>query len=202
VAGALARARSRRLRALARGRYHRGLDLFSPGEAFAALYMSLSPAIAIWEMVRRSAASSLDYLANNVLSELEVEVTRVVDLSEQRRSGIPAGSLTRLDYGPCQRIAAAALAEGCQGLLVPSAGPIRRLAGAQSGCSPKQSVAAIDHPCHGNYRTSNRYSHAVSRPPTHGPQPIARRAATWQRLAWRDHRALDAGSKLLKSHRN
>ncbi len=41
------------------GRYHRGLDLFPPSQAFAAPYTSLAPEIAIWEMVRRSAARNL-----------------------------------------------------------------------------------------------------------------------------------------------
>ena len=52
------------------GRYHRGLDLFPPEQAFAALYTSLAPEVAMWEMVRRSAARNLAYLQNNVLSQL------------------------------------------------------------------------------------------------------------------------------------
>src|SRR6266542_2186380 len=56
------------------GRYHRGLDLFPPDQALAALYTSLAPGVAIWEMVRRSAVRNLACLQNNVLSELEVDL--------------------------------------------------------------------------------------------------------------------------------
>lgn len=59
------------------GRYHRGLDLFPPEQAFPALYTSLAPEIAIWEMVRRSAARNLAYLKNSVLSDLREPMAHV-----------------------------------------------------------------------------------------------------------------------------
>lgn len=103
------------------GRYHRGLDLFPPEQAFPALYTSLGPEIAIWEMVRRSAARNLAYLKNNVLSELEVDLSRILDISDPGAVGLTSADLTGLDHQPCQQLAEAALVRGYQGLLVPSA---------------------------------------------------------------------------------
>lgn len=103
------------------GRYHRGLDLFPPDQAFPALYTSLAPEIAIWEMVRRSAARNLAYLQNNVLSEFEVDLSRILDISDPAAAGLTAADLTGPDHQPCQELAAAAMARGYEGLLVPSA---------------------------------------------------------------------------------
>jgi RES domain-containing protein len=103
------------------GRYHRGLDLFPPDQAFPALYTSLAPEIAIWEMVRRSAARNLAYLRNNVLSEFEVDLSRILDISDPAAVGLTAADLTGHHHQPCQELAAAAMARGYEGLLVPSA---------------------------------------------------------------------------------
>jgi len=103
------------------GRYHRGLDLFPPDQAFPALYTSLAPEIAVWEMVRRSAARNLAYLKNNVLTQLEVALGRVLDVSDPTSFGLTQADLTGSDLHACQELAAAALARGCEGLLVPSA---------------------------------------------------------------------------------
>ncbi|GIW07552.1 MAG: hypothetical protein KatS3mg060_2357 [Dehalococcoidia bacterium] len=103
------------------GRYHRGLDLFAPDQAFPALYTSLAPEIAIWEMVRRSAARNLAYLKNNVLSELEVDLSRILDISDPAAVGLTAADLTGPDHRPCQELAAAAMARAYEGLLVSSA---------------------------------------------------------------------------------
>ncbi len=92
------------------GRYHRGLDLFSADQAFPALYTSLAPEIAIWEMVRRSAARNLGYLRNNVLSELEVDLSRILDISDAAAVGLTAADLTGPDHQPSQELAAAAMA--------------------------------------------------------------------------------------------
>lgn len=103
------------------GRYHRGLDLFPHGEAFAALYTSVAPEIAIWEMVRRSAARNLAYLNNNVLTEMEADLERVLDTSQLSVNGMAHHDLTATDVRPCQRIGAAARSLDFEGLLVPSA---------------------------------------------------------------------------------
>ena len=103
------------------GRYHRGHDLFPSEQAFPALYTSLAPEIALWEMVRRSAMRNLAYLRNNVLSELAVDLGRVLDVSVPSAVGLTEVDLTGTDLQPCQELAAAALARGYEGLLVPSA---------------------------------------------------------------------------------
>ena len=72
-------------------------------------------------MVRRSASRNLVYLANNVLSELEFELDRILDLSEPEAIGLTATDLTGSDHQLCQEIAAAALERGHDGLLVPAA---------------------------------------------------------------------------------
>lgn len=103
------------------GRYHRGLDLFPAAAAFPALYTSLAPEIAIWELVRRSAARNLAYLQNNVLSELKIDLSRVLDLSEPSGARWERADLTGPDFHRCQEIAAAAVRRGYEGILVPSA---------------------------------------------------------------------------------
>lgn len=103
------------------GRYHRGLDLFPSDQAFPALYTSLAPEIALWEMVRRSAARSLTYLSNNVLSELAVDLGRVLDLSDPAVVGLRREELTGPDHSACQDLAVAAAVRDFHGLLVPSA---------------------------------------------------------------------------------
>lgn len=105
----------------ASGRYHRGLDLFPPDVVFPALYTSLSPEVAIWEMVRRSAARNLAYLKNNVLSELMVDLSPVLDLSDPTECGLDRADLTAPDQQLCQTLAATALSKGNAGLVVPSA---------------------------------------------------------------------------------
>ncbi len=103
------------------GRYHRGLDLHPAEDAFPALYTSTAPEIAVWEMVRRSAAQNLAYLRNNVLTELEVMLGVVLDLSDPAAAGLTREGLTGDRLEPCQEIAAGVVTAGYQGLLVPSA---------------------------------------------------------------------------------
>lgn len=90
-------------------RYHRGLDLFPEDQAFPALYTSLAPEIALWEMVRRSASRNLAYLQNNVLSQLHVKLDRVLDLSDPTVLGLTLADLTGFDQRLCQRLAATAM---------------------------------------------------------------------------------------------
>lgn len=103
------------------GRYHRGLDLFPAAVAFPALYTSLAPEIAIWELVRRSAVRNLAFLRNNVLSELLVDLSRALDLTYLSGAGMKPADLTSPDFPRCQEIAAVAVRHGIEGLLVPSA---------------------------------------------------------------------------------
>jgi hypothetical protein len=72
-------------------------------------------------MVRRSAARNLTYLRNNVLSELAVDLSRVLDCSEPAAVGLTAADLTGPDYRSCHDLAAAAIARRYEAILVPSA---------------------------------------------------------------------------------
>ena len=72
-------------------------------------------------MVRRSAARNLAYLQNNILSELEVDLARVLDLADPAALGWTQADLTGTDQQACQELAAVAVAGGHDGLLVPSA---------------------------------------------------------------------------------
>jgi hypothetical protein len=103
------------------GRYHRGLDLFPASQTFGVLYTSLAPEIAIWEMVRRSAARNLAFLKNNVLTEIDIALDFVLDVSDASIVGLTRDRLTGPDLRPCQRIAATARSRNFHGLLVPSA---------------------------------------------------------------------------------
>jgi len=101
------------------GRYHQGRDMFSADQCWAALYTSLTPEVAVWEMVRRSAARNLDYLRNNVLTELDIDVKVVLDATEPASIGPQIADLTGTDPSACRQLALAAIREGCEGLLVP-----------------------------------------------------------------------------------
>jgi RES domain-containing protein len=103
------------------GRYHRGLDLFPADQVWPALYTSLAPEIAIWEMVRRSAARNLAFLQNNVLSEIDVSLNRVLDLSNPNVGGRSRLELTGPNLKRCQDLAAVAVERKFEGLVVPSA---------------------------------------------------------------------------------
>lgn len=103
------------------GRYHRGLDRFPADQVFPALYTSLAPEIALWEMVRRSAARNLDYLRNTILSELEVSLDHTLDLADPATIGLARADLTGSEQRSCQELAAIAMFRAYGGLLVPSA---------------------------------------------------------------------------------
>jgi RES domain-containing protein len=103
------------------GRYHRGSDLFPEEQTFPALYTSLAPETALWEMVRRSAMRNLAYLRNNVLSELRLDLAHVLNLSEPAAVGLVRADLTGPDFRRCQELAATASIRGYEGILVPSA---------------------------------------------------------------------------------
>lgn len=72
-------------------------------------------------MVRRSAARSLAFLRNNVLTELEIDLDQILDLSDSAVLGLSLEELTGSDYRVCQALAAEAVSRGYQGLLAPSA---------------------------------------------------------------------------------
>ena len=72
-------------------------------------------------MVRRSAARKIEYLKNNVLSEIAVELEWVLELTPSGSSGADTALLTGPRIELCQEIAAQARDLQFQGLLVPSA---------------------------------------------------------------------------------
>lgn len=80
-----------------------------------------APETSIWEMVRRSAAQNLAYLQNNVLTELHVDLDRVLDISDPTVIGLALADLTGLDLDVCQELAKVARSRGVEALVVPSA---------------------------------------------------------------------------------
>lgn len=107
------------------GRYHRGRDFFPQKQVFAALYTSAGADVATWEMLRHSkretASAMWARFTSVVLSRLLLDAEALLDLRDPSPAVIGRGSLLGDDYALTQAIGAAAVAEGLEGLLVPSA---------------------------------------------------------------------------------
>jgi hypothetical protein len=107
------------------GRYHRGRDLFPVSDAFPALYTSAGPEIATWEMIRhsrrRTAVAMWQRFTNVDLSRLHIDLQSVLDLRDPSVAGLALADLSGDDYALTQAIGAATVADGHEGLLVPSA---------------------------------------------------------------------------------
>jgi RES domain-containing protein len=104
------------------GRYHRGPDLFPVGQTWPALYLALREVICLGEVMRHLSTANLANLASYSLSELSVELSVVLDCRQPAHLGLRADDVCEdLDYTVPQAIAAAAIARGAEGLLVPSA---------------------------------------------------------------------------------
>ncbi len=99
---------------LTTGRYHRGRDLFPDAATWPALYTSLAPEVAVWEMVRQRASHNPAFLRNNVLTELEAHIPAIFDIRDLDDVRGPNVSIT-------QKLAWAAIERGAGGILVPSA---------------------------------------------------------------------------------
>lgn len=107
---------------LVSGRYHRGSDQFPRSEAWAALYLALSPDVSLGEVLRHFSPQLLPQLNEYRLSELEVELEAVLDCRDAAAFGLSPEDLIRdYDLAITQEIAAAAIAQGAEGILVPSA---------------------------------------------------------------------------------
>lgn len=107
---------------LVSGRYHRGSDQFPRSEVWAALYLALSPEVSLGEVLRHSSPGLLPRLNEYRLSELEVELESVLDCRDAASLGLAPDDLIRdYDFAITQEIAAAAIAQGAEGTLVPSA---------------------------------------------------------------------------------
>ena len=91
---------------------------------FAALYTTVSDAVATWEFLRHSrrpnATEMWLRLASVNLSRLHVRLSAVLDLRTPTIAGLAPEDLLGPDYVLPQAIGAAAIAQHLEGLLVPS----------------------------------------------------------------------------------
>lgn len=107
---------------LVSGRYHRAPDQFPRSEVWSALYLGLSPEASLGEVLRHFTPQLLPQLNEYRLSELEVELEAVLDCRDAAAFGLSPEDLIRdYDFAMTQEIAAAAIAQGAEGILVPSA---------------------------------------------------------------------------------
>jgi RES domain-containing protein len=107
---------------LASGRYNRGSDQFPRDQTWPALYLALRAETALAEIVRHITPELLDKLNDFRLSELEVDLARVIDCSDAAALGLAPEVLIRdYDFAITQELASAAIARGAEGVLVPSA---------------------------------------------------------------------------------
>ncbi|MBI4496616.1 MAG: RES family NAD+ phosphorylase [Chloroflexi bacterium] len=104
------------------GRYHRAADQFPRSQVWAALYLALGPEVSLAEVLRHFTPPLLPQLNEYRLSELAVELGAVLDCRDAAALGLSPGALVRdYDFTLTQEIAAAAIAHGAEGILVPSA---------------------------------------------------------------------------------
>src|SRR5215210_350355 len=107
---------------LVSGRYNRGLDRFSEGETFPALYLATSPEICLGEVYRHVTPEILPSLNDFRLSELLASIQAIVDCRDPSALGLTPEDLSHdTDYRATQALGAAADRRGLEGLLVPSA---------------------------------------------------------------------------------
>jgi RES domain-containing protein len=104
------------------GRYNLGEDRVPPADAWAALYLGLSQAICIGEILRHLTPATMAHLGSYRITELSVEVQAILDCRAPSVVGLTAADLgDDLDYTIPHQLAGAALAVGAEGILVPSA---------------------------------------------------------------------------------
>jgi RES domain len=102
------------------GRFHRGIPEFGEDHAWPALYLSSAPHVCLGEYLRH--IRHLEDLRDPRLSQLEVNLGVVLDCRDVDALGITREALLEdIDYTLGQRLAAAAIRRGCEGLVVPSA---------------------------------------------------------------------------------
>jgi hypothetical protein len=98
------------------------MDLNPPERAWPALYLALGPEVCLGEVIRHVTPDTLRYLNDYRLSELDVQLSAVLDLRDVSGLGLtPEALLHDSDYRVTQALGAAALAVGSEGVLVPSA---------------------------------------------------------------------------------
>jgi RES domain-containing protein len=107
------------------GRFNAGVDS-GVKPPFRALYASIESAAALLEVVRhlgyqsadRRDVVALDDIAMRVLTQIDVELKRVLDW---RRESVLRENLRHVSYRETQQLAAAAFNRNAEGILVPSA---------------------------------------------------------------------------------
>lgn len=107
------------------GRYNRGRDHFAEEEVFPALYLATAPEVCLGEKQRHLVSGNLPKMRNQVLSELQVRLHNVCDLSSPEEFGFDAATLIEdHDYTFPQSFSAALRRRGAEAFLVPSATPL------------------------------------------------------------------------------
>lgn len=103
-------------------RYNRGLDQFSRSEVWPAIYTALAPETSLGEILRHISPENLADLNEYWLTELAVELVQVFDCRDAAPLGLmPEDLIDDYDFTVTQHLAAAAIADGVEGIMVPSA---------------------------------------------------------------------------------
>jgi hypothetical protein len=98
------------------------VDQFHQDQVWAALYLALSAEVSLGEILRHVSPEGMRDLNEFRLTELEVELTAVLDCRDAIALGLTPEDLVRdYDFIATQEIAAAAISKGAEGILVPSA---------------------------------------------------------------------------------
>lgn len=106
----------------ASGRYHRASPQTEQDPTWPALYLALSPEVALGEILRQLVPELLPRINDYRLSELAVELSVVLDCRDALALGLATAELIRDgDFVITKEIAAEAIARGAEGILVPSA---------------------------------------------------------------------------------
>lgn len=104
------------------GRYNRGKDYFEENDVFPALYLATAPEVSLGEKQRHMTSGSLPQMRNQVLSEFQVSLQCVYDLSKPEEFGIDSEDLIEdRDYALPQSLSAALRDQRTEAFLVPSA---------------------------------------------------------------------------------
>jgi RES domain-containing protein len=107
---------------IASGRFHRAPDEFPVNDCWSALYFSLKAEISLAEIIRHTHPTRMFTLNKLRITEVQLHLQSVVDLSTPGSIGLPADSLLDdLEYSLTQTIARAVIDRGAEGIIVPSA---------------------------------------------------------------------------------
>jgi len=107
---------------LVSGRFNRGTDQFPEDQTWSALYLALGSEVALGEIMRHVPPELLEKLNDFRLSELDVDLSAVLDCRDATTIGLTVDDLVRdYDFETTQQLASAAIARNLEGILVPSA---------------------------------------------------------------------------------